>query len=274
VHGCCNTRAEPANKLRSKDVKAKKNSKKADGTTEDDFDTTATLIHLAESELNSLVYRVLTRNGVTAALERKESHSLVIAAMGRMMANAPKLTMEAAIQVAHAITTHEAIKDMDYFTAVDDLNTENSGAGHLDINEFTSGVFYRHFSIDVDQLKRNWLDFSSDDAPERLRAMLSAMILSLPTGKIASTAAHTIPALIIVEQTTQGLSMATAFDAPVKARGDGYIVPSIIKLEEFRGHARLVTPSLFGAEATFNSIPGSKSITFDELLDIAVSWMR
>ena len=44
-----------------------------------------------------------------------------IALFGRMLAENPTLNIDAASQVAHAISTHRVNMDMDFFTAVDDL---------------------------------------------------------------------------------------------------------------------------------------------------------
>ena len=45
-----------------------------------------------------------------------------VAMFGRMLASSPAHNIEAAVQVAHAITVHEVAVEDDYFTAVDDLN--------------------------------------------------------------------------------------------------------------------------------------------------------
>src|ERR1051325_5519696 len=54
-----------------------------------------------------------------------------IAMFGRMLADNPQYNREAAVQVAHAITTHRVTVEDDYYTAIDDLKTadEDAGAG-------------------------------------------------------------------------------------------------------------------------------------------------
>ena len=55
-----------------------------------------------------------------------------IAMFGRMMAEHPGDNIDAACQVAHAISTNKASMEMDYYTAVDDLSPkEETGAGML-----------------------------------------------------------------------------------------------------------------------------------------------
>jgi CRISPR system Cascade subunit CasC len=56
-----------------------------------------------------------------------------IAMFGRMLADDPDFNREAAVQVAHAITTHRVVVEDDYYTAVDDLKrpAEDAGAGFV-----------------------------------------------------------------------------------------------------------------------------------------------
>ena len=59
---------------------------------------------------------------------------LDIALFGRMVAKAPVMSVEAASAFSHAISTHEASPELDFFTALDDLQDqteEKLGAGHM-----------------------------------------------------------------------------------------------------------------------------------------------
>ncbi len=55
--------------------------------------------------------------------------------------------VEAALQVAHAISTHEARPEVDYYVAADDIPGEDAGAGFVDEAMFASACFYKYFSI-------------------------------------------------------------------------------------------------------------------------------
>ena len=70
-----------------------------------------------------------------------------------MDASCPERNVEAAMSVAHSLTTHSADIEVDWFTACDDLAEQ--GSGHIGTNEFSSGVFYRYASIDIDLLANN-----------------------------------------------------------------------------------------------------------------------
>ena len=57
-----------------------------------------------------------------------QTTALAVAAFGRMFAARPDLQLEAAVSVAHAITTHTAATEIDYFTAVDDDPTSTTSS--------------------------------------------------------------------------------------------------------------------------------------------------
>ena len=92
--------------------------------------------------------RVLLRTADTA---------VDIAMFGRMLADDPEFNREAAVQVAHAITTHRAVVEDDYYTAVDDLKrpSEDAGAGFVGEAGFGPGVFYLYACVNRDLLVRN-----------------------------------------------------------------------------------------------------------------------
>lgn len=52
-----------------------------------------------------------------------------IAMFGRMLAASPAFNREAAVQIAHAITTNKVDVEDDYYTAVDDLKSDATDAG-------------------------------------------------------------------------------------------------------------------------------------------------
>lgn len=169
----------------------------------------------------------------------------VIALAGRMLADLPGTNVDGALQVAHAFTTHPAAVEPDYFTAVDDFNTsDETGAGHINASEFTSGVFYRYATIDLKGLTGS-LGVDVALAPI-VSAFLRAFTVAEPTGKQHATAAHTLPAVVAVSvRADRPVSHAAAFEAPVMAQpGGGYTDPS--------AH-RLATHAVAVAEAFGNS---------------------
>lgn len=173
----------------------------------------------------------------TILLSTKET--LDIALFGRMVADLPEGNIDAASQVAHAISTHEVRPEFDYFTAVDDLQPgEETGAGHLDVLEFNSACYYRYASVDTEQLCKN-LDGDSQLAATGVEVLLQGLISELPRGKQNSMAAHNPPSLILAMARKRGqCNLANAFEDPVRPDG-GYVLPSVRRLLNY--YHRLVT---------------------------------
>jgi CRISPR system Cascade subunit CasC len=153
-----------------------------------------------------------------------------LALFGRMLANTPELNVDAAAQVAHAISTHSSLTEFDYFTAVDDLAPkEQTGAGMIGTVAFGSATYYRYGRVDVDLLQTN-LGADAGLAQAAVMGFLRAFIYALPTGKQNTFAAHNLPDFVIgiVRPDKQGWSLANAFETPVRpTRHGGYLEPSV-----------------------------------------------
>ena len=159
-----------------------------------------------------------------------------IAMFGRMLADSPKFNREAAVQVAHAITTHRAIAEDDYYTAIDDLKSrydpEDAGAGFIGVQEFGSGVFYLYVCVDRGLLSRN---LGGDHAIRNasLSALIEAAATISPSGKQNTFASRARAFYVLAEKgTAQPRSLAAAFLKPV--RGSDYGKNSIDALEAYR----------------------------------------
>ena len=148
-----------------------------------------------------------------------------IALFGRMVAERTDLNVDAACQVAHAISTNRISVDMDFYTAVDDLQPrEETGAGMMGTIEFDSACFYRFSVIDHPQLTEN-LAGDAEMAMRTLEAYVRASIIAIPTGRQNSMAAHNPPSMVmtVVRSKGQPMSLANAFVRPVMvslANGD------------------------------------------------------
>jgi CRISPR system Cascade subunit CasC len=142
-------------------------------------------------------------------------------------------TVEAALQVAHAISTHEARPEVDYFVAADDVPGEDAGAGLVGEAMFGSACFYKYFSIDFETLKKN-LNGNDQLAAHTVGAFIRGAALSNPTGKQNSFAAHNPPDGVLVEIRNTPLSYANAFAKPAAPVGErGIIRQSIAQLGQY-----------------------------------------
>lgn len=144
----------------------------------------------------------LLRHGVQAA---------DIAMFGRMLAAAPQFNTDAAVQVAHAMTVHKVAVEDDFFTAVDDLNIQDSGAGHMGVSEFGAGLFYLYVCIDTELLRENLCN-NEELTKKTLTALTEAALTVSPTGKQAGFASRAWASFCMAEKGAwQPRSLAPAF---------------------------------------------------------------
>ena len=81
---------------------------------------------------------------------------LDVALFGRMVTGDVLARCDAAVHVAHAFTVHPGFFETDYFSAVDDLNPAGeTGSGHINTSELTSGLYYGFVVVDVPLLVSN-----------------------------------------------------------------------------------------------------------------------
>lgn len=133
-------------------------------------------------------------------------------------------TVEAALQVAHAISTHEARPEVDYYIAADDIPGDDAGAGFVDEAMFASACFYKYFSINWETLVEN-LKGNGKLAAHTVGAFIRGAALVNPSGKQNSFAAHNPPDGILVEiKESAPFSYANAFASPAVASRDRDII--------------------------------------------------
>ena len=171
----------------------------------------------------------------------KEAHAVDIALFGRMVADDADLNVDAACQVAHAISTHAAENEYDFFTAVDDDKSrseeEDAGAGMMGTVEFSSATMYRYATVNLDMLVENLGD--GDAALRALEVFIKGFCLSMPTGKQNTFANRTLPeAVVVLVRDDQPVSLVGAFEKPIRTNeADGYLARSVGALAE---HARAI----------------------------------
>ena len=154
-----------------------------------------------------------------------------IALFGRMVASTPVLNVDAACQVAHAISTHAAENEYDFFTAVDDEKSrseeEDAGAGMMGTVEFSSATMYRYATVNIDMLRHNLGD--GEAALRALEVFIRGFCLSMPTGKQNTFANRTVPeAVVVTVREDQPVSLVGAFEEAVPAdAARGYVARSV-----------------------------------------------
>lgn len=151
-----------------------------------------------------------------------------LALFGRMIADKPDKNVDAAVQMAHAISTHAVSTEFDFYSAVDDLQREDAeegaGAGMLGTTLYNSACYYRYANLDLNQLTAN-LGGDYAQAETAARSFLRGMIHAVPSGKQTGSAAQNPPALVMVTVRERGLwSLANAFAKPVRASGGADLI--------------------------------------------------
>lgn len=165
--------------------------------------------------------RANLQQGVDVALSGRMATSGLMSELGKV---------DGAMSIAHAITTHTVDSDIDWFTAVDDL--QDLGSAHLGTQEFSSGVFYRYASLNIAQLQEN-LGGASREQALHIAAHLAHMLATeVPGAKQRTFAAFNPADMVMINFSDFPLSLANAFESPVKAK-DGYLLPSINAFNEY-----------------------------------------
>jgi len=168
-------------------------------------------------------------------LRQAIGHALDVALSGRMatsglMSEVGKV--DGAMALAHTITTHAVDADIDWFTAVDDF--QELGSGHLDTQEFSSGVFYRYASLNLQHLQENLGGASRERALEIASHLVHMLSTVVPSAKQQSTAAHNLADLTMATFSDMPISLANAFETPVQAKNSsGFLKPSIDGLIDY-----------------------------------------
>jgi CRISPR system Cascade subunit CasC len=201
-----------------------------------------------------------------------------LALFGRMLADRSDLNVDAACQVAHAISTNQVAPDFDFFTAVDDLKpADNAGAGMLGTVEFNSACFYRYANVDVEQLREN-LKGDEDLVERTLQAFVRASVAAIPTGKQNSMAAHNPPSLVFAVVRSRGpQNLSNAFVQPVRpTESYDLIQRSAAHLDDHRGRLAAMYGETGVEGAWVASLDGSgvehlgERVSIDGLVEAAV----
>jgi CRISPR system Cascade subunit CasC len=132
----------------------------------------------------------------------KDGAGLESALFGRMVTSDRAANRDAAIHVAHALTVHAIERELDYMSAVDDLNSRDDGddagaAGLFDM-ELTSGLYYGYVVVDVPLLVSN-LSGDREVAGRVVQHLLHLIAKVTPGAKKGSTAPYTHAEFMLVE---------------------------------------------------------------------------
>lgn len=240
------------------------------------------LLFLSHRQLDNLAAAAIEAHRGGPALEKSKlkalantEHSVDIAMFGRMVADMTDINVDAACQVAHAISVHAVDTEFDYFTAVDDRkeDADQAGAGMIGTVEFNSSTLYRYATVDVDALHRTLGDGAATRAA--VEAFVTAFVRSMPTGKQNTFANRTLPDAVLVRvRDTQPINLVGAFETPVReTTGAGRVTAAAAALAQYTtavegayGERPVSSWVTQVGEQTAVLADLGKSVTLDELI--------
>lgn len=229
------------------------------------------LVHVSPKEQQAIFNLVDTLIAEGRAPNKEElvlltasTTAVDIALFGRMLASTPEFNVEAACQVAHAISVHSVVVEDDYFTAVDDLNEKSDvlGAAHIGESGFAAALFYSYLCIDKELLVDN-LGGDETLANKALAALLEAAVKISPKGKQNSFASRAYASFVLAEKgNQQPRSLSVSFLKPVV--GDDQASDAVAKLQHQVENFDRVYGACADSRAELNALTGEGSL--DELI--------
>ena len=160
-----------------------------------------------------------------------------IALFGRMVAADHSLTLEGAAMFSHALSTHKVDNEIDFFTAVDDLNpADDSGSGHMGTTEFNAATYYRFAAVNLSMLadKDHLASMTAEERKEVVASFIQATLTAAPQARHNGMNAGVMPAYVLglIKDKGQPIQLINAFEKPVCPNKDGSILErSIAELQ-------------------------------------------
>ncbi len=233
-------------------VKLVKDQKKADElgqkiaaeiATKDTEIKTKTLLFTTQAEIESFAREYVNASNDTArkksieVLLKKSPHDAAdIAIFGRMVASDYTVNLEGAAMFSHALSTHKVDNDIDFFSAVDDLQPEEEiGAGHTSTLEFNSATYYRFAALNIDMLfDKDHLDcLDNNERKKVVSAFVKSTLEAVPIARKNSMNGNVRPdyVLCVIREKGHPIQLVNAFEEPVFSK-NGIIKKSIELLEK------------------------------------------
>lgn len=225
-------------------------------------------------EARAACQKQITRGEVAKAMKAVQLKDAAdIALFGRMVANDHSLTVEGATMFSHALSTHKVDNEIDFFSALDDLQPKQDPAAAITSTlEFNSATYYRFAAVNLDMLRDDGhlAVLGKEDRQKVVRAFIRATLEALPAARRNSMNGNTRPGYVlgVVRKAGHPIQLVNAFESPLRsAGGKGLLAVSVDALKA--EYERLNTTwALKDNELVNSSIP-DKSLS--QFLDEVVS---
>lgn len=221
--------------------------------------TDDTLLFISETEAAAFARYAAEKSFEVDALKDKELakiakkelnpalDALDIALFGRMVAKAADMNVEAAASFSHSISTHKVSNEVEFFTALDDLQDE-PGSAHMGSLEFNSATYYRYVSLDLGQLSQT---MGSEDLSKAVEVFTKALFVAVPNAR-QTTQSGASPWEFARVLVRKGQRLQVPFETPVKKPYEGgYLKPSIDELKGYLDKKEKLAGSLFGKQGCY-----------------------
>lgn len=165
-----------------------------------------------------------------------DDKAIDVALFGRMVADDTDLNVDAAAQVAHAISVQAVDTESDFFTAVDDVKNDSdeegdAGAAMIGQVEFNAATYYRYANVDANRLYDTLGDV--DVTAKAVAVFVRAFLTSMPQGKINTFAQGTLPDVVVVNvRDTQAVNLVGAFERPVEPDYVQHATQALVRREQ------------------------------------------
>jgi CRISPR system Cascade subunit CasC len=216
-----------------------------------------------ESKLKDKDLAKVAKKAINPAVD-----ALDIALFGRMVAKAADMNVEAAASFAHAISTHKVSNEVEFFTALDDLQTE-PGSAHMGSLEFNSATYYRYVSLDLGQLAQV---LGEDDLKKAIAAFTQALYVAVPNAR-QTTQSGASPWEFARVMVRKGQRLQMPFETAVKAKDGGFLQPSIDALKAYLDKKEKLSGSLFGKVAGYEW-GDDENFSINELIGVLQSHVQ
>ena len=135
--------------------------------------------------------------------------------------------------------------------------------------EYNSATYYRYINLDLGQLADSLGNTGLADA---VSAFIKALYIAVPSAR-QTTQTGMRPWDYARIYIRKGQGMQASFDEPVRAKGQGFLKPSIEALELQLARQEKLTGSLFGKAAEF-TFGKDDSVSIDDLVNGVAEFVR
>jgi CRISPR system Cascade subunit CasC len=223
-----------------------------------------TIFFTSPAEIKALAAAYAETKDVKKAIKSLKPEHLKdaadVAIFGRMVAADHSLTLEGAAMFSHALSTHKADNEIDFFTAVDDLNpADDSGSGHMGTTEFNAATYYRYAAVNLSMLAdKDHLDaMTAEERKEVIAAFIGATLTAVPQARHNSMNAGVRPAYVLgtIKEKGQPIQLINAFEKPVRSGKEGSILEnSIAQLKKVHDESKATWALSFTEEVSIPDV--------------------